>query len=183
MKVKIIRCNNSKKEYMYVLLTLMFIFLTALTLLKLNSRNIYIKKLKSDEILNTNLTYNENLIYSELKNFAFTYEFLKDSNSLTINNLKNDLLIEPFYSENSIEKEYFWEIKENHNYVAYIGRSEKNADMFLILDLKKGNYDIYYKKNIKNNLDIDDIIHNLSNYKKIVAYTANEYIKEGKGKE
>lgn len=173
MHIKKIKCNKYKNECIYVLFSLFLLFLISFSLLSISSSNKNVANISNNEILNTKLTYNENLIYSELRNFAFSYETLKDDNKLDITNLKDTLFIEPFYAENNIEKSYSWELLKNDNFVAYIGRSNKNADLVLMYNIKDNSYDVYYEKHIKKGISIDRILK----LKKIVAYTANEYRK------
>ncbi|VWL85543.1 hypothetical protein OMES3154_00829 [Oceanivirga miroungae] len=155
-------------------LTLVSLILFATILLRLNHSVSKKNHILKNEILNTSLTNDENLIYSELKNFAFSYEFLKDTSSLSIDDLKDEF-IEPFYSQNEVEKSYSWELKKDKDHVIYIGRSKKNSDFLLVFENDTNEYNIYYEKNITK-------LNDFHRYKKVISYTGKEYIERGKGK-
>lgn len=187
MKIDYVKPANSKKESLYIFISIFLIVILAATLLRFNTYKKYEKSISSNQISSISLNNQEISIFTQLTLFGEEYQYLKEDNKqLSIDYLDKELFYSPFTKDSTWELsgKHEWNIIENNGFSYYIGNSSDltiSGNFIFKISEKDYSYTIFYSKE-KLKLNKENIENEIKqHYLVVVSYTGNDFMKEAKG--
>ncbi|MBS9784600.1 MAG: hypothetical protein KGV54_00665 [Oceanivirga sp.] len=185
IKTKKLSPKNSKKENLWVALSIVCLIILASILLKIRTHKENIDIENNSYIIAKNLNNSENIIYNNLEIVSQDIERILQVNPKpTLNYLKDELLYEPFLDfgiKNSTGNHTWYEFNDNNNIVLVgISKDKKIAGDFVFsIDLKKQKAKIKFTKDLKefsSDINIKNLLVLVENIKEIKGYTGKDLI-------
>ncbi|WP_156286520.1 DUF6162 family protein [Oceanivirga salmonicida] len=187
IKIKTEKLNpkNSKKENFYIILTI--ICLVIFSSILLNFRVNKTEKIIDDKYIGTQeMKAAENIIYNNLLIIIQDLEtILENNNDPSIEYLANDLYYEPFTKDgiNKSTGKHKWYKFTHDNEIYIVGiSSDKNVAGDFILYINKNDNSGLVRfiedfNNFSANMNVEDLINNIKNFKIIKAFTGQDVLK------